>query len=286
MPELPEVETIKQDLKPLVGLKISKFIVRRKSLLRGGSLSFFEKKLHGARVINLSRRAKVLVITLSTGYSLMIHLKMTGQLVMVEKSGGYKMGGHPIVGVKTVPNKFTHIELHLLGGVKLYFNDVRRFGYWQIVSKDKLAGILNKYGPEPLAKDFTFNSLVTNLDRRAKTTIKAALLDQKTVAGLGNIYVDESLFKADIRPMRRVGTLTQTEIKKLRHAIKQILALGVKARGTSFDSYVDGRGQVGNYWSKRLVYGRDGQLCKRCKNVIIKTKVAGRGTHYCPICQK
>lgn len=285
MPELPEVETIKRDLQTMVGFKISQFIVRHTSLLRG-SKALFSRALVGSKIMSLDRRAKVLVINLSSGYSVFIHLKMTGQLVLVLPQGKYKMGGHPIVGLSKVPNKFTHIELHFFNRAKLYFNDVRRFGYWQIIKTSEVPGFLKKYGPEPLQAEFTLVGFKNNLQRRLRTNLKAALLDQSILAGLGNIYVDESLFKAGLKPSRLVKSLNNSDYKKLWQAIKYILSKAVKARGTSFDSYVDGRGRQGTYWVSRLVYGRTGQLCKRCKNAIIKITLAGRGTHYCAHCQK
>ena len=285
MPELPEVETIKRDLQAVVGFKINKFVVKHTSLLRGSS-GLFKKALLGAKVLSLGRRAKVLVFNLSSNYSLFVHLKMTGQLVLVLPRGDYKMGGHPIMGVSNVPNKFTHIELHFTNKAKLYFNDVRRFGYWQIIKTAAVSEFLKKYGPEPLQAEFTLALFTANLQKHLKTNLKAVLLDQKVLAGLGNIYVDEALFKARLNPTRRVKSLKAAEYKALWQAIKYILNKAVKARGTSFDSYVDGRGRQGTYWASRLVYGRTGQLCKRCKNVIIKTTLAGRGTHYCAHCQK
>ncbi|MEK7496530.1 MAG: bifunctional DNA-formamidopyrimidine glycosylase/DNA-(apurinic or apyrimidinic site) lyase [Patescibacteria group bacterium] len=286
MPELPEVETIKRDLSEhLINKKIIDFICTQKSLLRS-PLSLFKRVLVGATVKSVNRRAKLLYFELSNSYYLLIHLKMTGQLVYRTSRGKLEVGGHPIDNIKDIPNRFTYITLVFKDGGKLFFNDVRKFGYFQIASKNELFKILTKYGPEPLSADFSLNIFKQNLKRRARTTIKAALLDQSIVAGLGNIYVDECLFTARIKPSRRTGSLSSVEIVKLHQAIKFILKKAVKSRGTSFNSYRDGLGRKGTYWEKRLVYGRGGEKCLKCDTVIKKMKVAGRGTHYCSACQK
>ncbi|MBU1039358.1 DNA-formamidopyrimidine glycosylase [Patescibacteria group bacterium] len=285
MPELPEVETIRQDLKKLViGRTIKELLVIDKTVLRNQPKDY-QQFFKGLKIKSVDRRAKLLLFHLSRRVSLAVHLKMTGQIVIKTKKG-LASGGHPISGVTTVPNKFTRLVLSLSGGLNLYFNDVRKFGYWLFLSEGALSALLKKYGPEPLSKNFTLPILTDNLKKRSGSLLKAVLLDQSVIAGLGNIYVDESLFLSGVKPDRRVKSLTSLEIKKIYQSIKSVLKKAVKARGTSFSNYVDAIGRPGSYWSKRLVYGRAGQPCPNCSQLISKSRVAGRGTHWCSICQK
>jgi formamidopyrimidine-DNA glycosylase len=286
MPELPEVETIKNDLNKLVrDSHIVSLRVRKVKLLKP-SAKIVRQSIYGKIIKRVERRGKLLVLRLSGGKILLIHLKMTGQLIWRPTHGNFLVGGHPIVGVSGVPNRFTHLTIYFKSGARLYFNDVRQFGYWQAISEKDLPKIYAKFGPEPLSKEFTKEYFWQSLKKRSRTTIKAVLLDQKVVAGIGNIYADESLFLAKIRPARRIGTLNKKKIGDLYKSIQVILARAIVARGTSFNSYIDGRGRQGTYWEKRLVYGRKSEKCRHCHNVILKTIVAGRGTHYCPKCQE
>ncbi len=285
MPELPEVETIKRDLASvLVNQRINYFKVNKPKLLRN-KLIFFNHYLLGAKILSVKRRAKLLLIELSSGYYLIIHLKMTGQLVWRGRAGGVKSGGHPIVGVSKVPNKYTYITLGLLNGSKLFYNDVRQFGYWQLVNQQEIELWLSKYGPEPLSSSFTLSRFIKILKKRSRSKIKSVLLDQKVVAGLGNIYVDESLFLARIKPDRQVAELKLQQLRNLHRSIKQVLRRAIMARGTSFSNYVDALGKNGSYWQNRYVYGRTDEPCRRCGRAINKTIIAGRGTHYCAQCQ-
>jgi len=286
MPELPEVETIKRDLSNvLIGRRVSRFLVSKTRLLKS-SKKLFISKLVGSKILSVDRRAKLLLLNLSSGYTVLIHLKMTGQLVYQRASGKLKVGGHPIVGVDKIPNKYTYITLSLDNKAKLFFNDVRQFGYWQIIDSKELDNKLSHFGPEPLSKNFTAEAFYKRLQSRRRTSIKAAILDQKIVSGIGNIYADESLFVARLYPGRLVGSLTSKETRALFLSIKQVLRKSINARGTSFNSYRDGLGRTGTYWEKRLVYGRTSQACPRCGKIIKKLHIAGRGTHFCPNCQK
>lgn len=286
MPELPEVETIKNDLvKVLVGRHIIGFKCLKPRLLKN-SVSLFKDKLLKAKIISVNRRAKLILIELSTGYFLIIHLKMTGQLVWQSTAGRVRGGGHPITTVSRVPNKYTYIILSLSGGAKLYFNDVRQFGYWQLIKKSDIDKHLKQYGPEPLSREFSFSKFRDNLLRHSKTNIKAALLNQTVIAGLGNIYVDESLFVAKIRPPRLVRSLKVNELQALHLAIIKVLKKAVSARGTSFNTYIDTLGRSGSYWRSRFVYGRTNELCLVCGRSIKKITLSGRGTHYCAFCQR
>lgn len=285
MPELPEVETIKRDLsRVLSGRKIVSLEVRKPKLFRN-SLSFAKSKLIKAEINSVNRRAKLLLLEISTGYVLAIHLKMTGQLVWQSAAGKVKSGGHPIINVNKVPNKFTYITLTFSDRSKLYFNDIRQFGYWQLIERAQIDQHFENYGPEPLTPNFSLSGLIDSMGKHRRAPIKSILLNQQVVAGLGNIYVDESLHIAGVRPTRRGATIKPKEAKKIHEAIKLVLIKAVKARGTSFSTYIDALGKSGNYWHLRLVYGREGERCFKCGNFIKKIKLAGRGTHYCAFCQ-
>lgn len=286
MPELPEVETIRRDLaRVLPGLHVKRVVVRKPKLVQG-SRANFTKAFKRARVVGVERRAKQLILLLSTGYAVLVHLKMTGQLVWKAKQGKLTVGGHPIAGVHDVPNKYTYVTAEFSNGSALYFNDVRQFGYWKAMPLAELEKHHAHLGPEPLTKDFTLAGLRAALVRRKRTSIKAALLDQTVVAGIGNIYADDSLFAARIKPAKKVSQLTQADVAILYSSIRKVLAKAVKARGTSFNSYRDGLGRKGTYWEQRLAYGRAGEPCPRCGTLFKKTVVAQRGTTYCPKCQK
>jgi len=284
MPELPEVQTIVSNLNRRLK---NKKIASLKSL--DGKVWRLSKndlrRLLGRPVKAVRRRAKMIIIDLG-GDVLLVHLKMTGQLVF--KSGRALIaGGHPIIGQgKKLPNKFTRVIFDFSDGGKLYFNDVRRFGWIRLLAAPEFLKLDRGLGVEPLSKKFTLAYFAKALAGRKSTTVKQALLEQKHVSGIGNIYADEALFAAGIKPFRRVKTLKPAEIKKLYLAIPKILKLAIKYRGTSFSDYVDARGQAGNFVKYLKVYGRAGERCKRCPGRVKKTKLAGRGTHWCDVCQK
>ncbi len=285
MPELPEVETIVRDLdKKLRHKKIAKIQVLDKKIFK---LSEKERKTVISKPIErVWRRAKIIILKISDGSSLIIHLKMTGQLVYQSKTI-LIAGGHPISHIgKELPNKFTRVIFQFSDGSKLYFNDVRRFGWLKLTSRENLEKLSNELGIEPLSSEFSLEKFKGILRHKRNTTIKQALMDQKYISGLGNIYADEALFAARIKPMRRVKSLKPAEIKKLWLAIPKILKYAIKHRGTSFNDYVDAQGEVGNFIKYLKVYGRAGEPCKGCGGTIKKTKLGGRGTHLCDRCQK
>ena len=294
MPEMPEVETIRGDLSRHIlnrGI-VSLNIIFNKTA--HNSAAFFKKSLLGRSFQAVGRRGKLLIFDIKGGDFLLVHLKMTGQLIYVGPSGRAAGGHSPKAGRQSfletiggeLPNRHTRIWLEFKDGGRLYFNDLRKFGYWKIVDEAERDKILKTaYGPEPLTKEFTAAGLIT-IARGRKIKVKALLLDQKKIAGLGNIYVDEALWEAGIRPDRLAGTLKPAEIKKLWQAINKIIAKAIKYRGTTFSDYVDSSGRKGNFSSFLRVYGRAGGRCRRCGAVIKKEKIAGRGTHYCPNCQK
>ncbi len=286
MPELPEVETIATDLdQVLCHQVISDITLISSGKILKTPLSQFKKKLQGVRISRVFRRAKMLVIETSAGL-IVIHLKMTGQLVYVSKKKVIA-GGHPIqsTGLR-VPNQFTHLVFSFTKGNILYFNDVRKFGWVILVTPEEFADMSRSVGLEPLGTDFTLDFFKNMLNRRSKTTIKAVLLDQKHLAGLGNIYVDEVLFRSGVRPSRIVGSITNQEIKKIWQAIPVVLRHSIKERGTTFSNFIDTSGLRGNFMKYLRVYGRAGQPCVVCGRPLRKTRVAGRGTHWCEKCQK
>jgi len=299
MPELPEVETIRRDLaaeitnQPISAVKI--FSAKTAQ----NSAAFFKKSLVGASFSSLGRRGKLLIFSISRPAKksrqaeqfLLIHLKMTGQLIYIRRQKKIA-GGHSLMDdfSKSVggvlPNRQTRALFEFQNGGQLFFNDLRRFGYLKIISGEELAKILaDNYGPEPLTASFSLDNFRKALSKRS-LKIKALLLNQKLIAGLGNIYVDESLFAARLHPERLAKSLSLPEIKKLWQAISRIINRAVEQRGTTFSNYVDSRGRQGNFSRWLKVYGRDGEACPVCRRPLRKKKVAGRGTHYCTHCQK
>ena len=287
MPELPEVETIKIGLaKLLPGLKI-------KDVWHDWPKSFpnppadTARFLVGATVKNIKRRAKVLIIGLSNDYSLVIHLKMTGQLVYIGKK---RFGaGHPnksLVG--NLPDKSTRVILDFTDGSKLFFNDQRKFGWMRLLPNVEIPEIdfFKKVGPEPLEDDFTVDRFVERLKRRKNSAIKAVLLDQTVIAGIGNIYADESLWGAKIHPAKLVKNISRAKLVALHDSLIKVLRLSIEKGGSTDRNYVDSQGKKGSYLAFAQVFRRQGQPCPRCGTPIEKIRVAGRGTHICPRCQK
>lgn len=283
MPELPEVETIIRDLTVhLVNKTIKQVSVTYPGSINQKPVKFIAH-LEGQKIKNLSRRGKNIILQLTTDY-LVIHLKMTGQLVW---RGGQTTlaGGHPIINVgQELPNKFTRVILKFAAGT-LYFNDVRKFGWVRIMTALELELYLQRLGVEPLGIDFTKDYLQTALAAK-RIAIKAALLDQSKIAGLGNIYVDEALWASGIAPTRPANSLSKPELKKLQQAIVAVLNLSISQRGTSFNNYRDGNGEAGNNMKFLKVYGRANEACPKCRRPLKKFRLAGRGTHWCDHCQK
>lgn len=287
MPELPEVETVKRGLdKLLVGhtIKAVSFDTPKGF---PNSPSDVKQFLVGARVIAIGRRAKVLIVDLDTNYSLVIHLKMTGQLVY---RGAQSFGaGHPndsLIG--SLPDKSTRVTFTLDNDATLYFNDQRKFGWVRLYPTIEVPNIdfMKKLGPEPLESDFTADIFWTQLQKRKGSIIKAALLDQSVVAGVGNIYADESLWGAKIHPATRVKDVPQEKIKKLFTELIFVLKLSIEKGGSTDRNYVNAEGKKGSYITFARVFRKEGTPCPRHPDVLIeKTRVAGRGTHICPVCQ-
>ncbi len=292
MPELPEVETVRQDLNQrLIGQRFKKVEVYDFKNVAPSAI-FLAKNLVGLKIKEFSRRGKLLIVNfVKSDFKLLIHLKMTGQLIYEYKKG-LLAGGHSLsknslqesIGGK-LPNRYTRVVFELCSS-KLYFNDLRKFGYIKLIKKDELERILKiAYGPEPFDKEFSLKFLKALL-KRHKISIKALLLKQEAIAGLGNIYVDESLFLAKIMPTRISSSIKEEEVRNLRLVIIKVLKKAIKKRGTTFSDFVDLKGVKGNFSEDLKVFGRQGKACFKCSSEIKKIKVAGRGTHYCPKCQK
>ncbi|HMI09292.1 MAG TPA: bifunctional DNA-formamidopyrimidine glycosylase/DNA-(apurinic or apyrimidinic site) lyase [Candidatus Saccharimonadales bacterium] len=286
MPELPEVETVRRGLQSLiVGLKIKDVSHDTLKSFPNAAADVGEFLTH-ASITGIRRRAKVLLIDLSTKYTLVIHLKMTGQLVY--RGEAVFGAGHPndsLIG--ELPDRSTRVTLAFTDDSHLYFNDQRKFGWMKLLPTIEVPNIdfMKKVGPEPLEADFTAREFAERFKRRSKTSIKAALLDQTVVAGVGNIYADESLWGAKIHPKRLVNTITDSEFKKLHTELRSVMNLAIEKGGSTDKNYVNAEGKRGSYMDFARVFRREGQPCPRCGTTIIKFKAAGRGTHICPHCQ-
>lgn len=273
MPELPEVETIRQQLlRKIKNKKIKKAEVKLARMVNV-AVSQFEKTVIGASVKDIRRRAKLLIIDLSGGWSIIIHLKLTGQLIYDGKEGI----GKP------------HIIYTFADGHKLKHYDFRLFGWAKLVKTEEVKKFLEKenFGPEPLDKNFTLEAFKKLLNTKPRAKIKPLLMDQTFIAGVGNIYAQEACFYAKALPTRAVATLTDKEIRDLYDGLITILKSSIARRGSSVDTYVDVSGEEGKYVPFLKVYGRVGERCTRGDGGVIKQiKLAGRGTSFCPKCQR
>lgn len=293
MPELPEVQTIRDGLiRRIVGKAIKSVEVRVPKLFEGNL-----NDVIGMRVVAVSSRGKLLVIELSNNYVLTVHLKMTGQLVWQEASCEGEsaencatfIGGHPQkLYLETLPHKHTHIIFSFNDGSHLYFNDLRKFGRVTVMPKADLdlLSFIVRLGPEPLSSLFTLAYLERQLAKKSSSNIKTFLLDQSNIAGLGNIYADEALFEAEIMPDRKCGSITDDEKKKLHQAVISVLKKAIEHGGSTARDYINVEGQVGTFLNVANVYRRTGLPCKKCKGVVERMKIGGRSSHFCRICQK
>jgi formamidopyrimidine-DNA glycosylase len=290
VPEGPEVETIRRGLElGVVGQSVAGVEV----LFEGSFEAVPEQRRQlvvGAEISHLARYGKVLVMELSNGQALMFHLKMTGQLVLVKADGERFAGGHPTESMREpLPDRSTRVVFEFVSGDKLFFNDQRKFGWIKLVpaAEVRLDSLVSRLGPEALGDEFTVAYLQSQLSRHARPPVKAILLDQSVVAGVGNIYADEALNLARIHPARAGGSLKPAEVKRLQSAVREIMALGIEHGGTSFAHYVNSLGGKGDYLEHARVFRRQGQPCRVHPDTPIeKIRVAGRGTHICPRCQR
>lgn len=342
MPELPEVETVRRGLHELIIGRVIRRVSHDTAKSFPNAPGDVVQFVQDARVTDVRRRAKVLLIDLSSEHTLVIHLKMTGQLVFVRvaqrppsatsktasrcdsveyasaeslaadvpgtpyveplfsppspfsqspvpSEAQLRFGaGHPsdsLVG--ELPDRSTRVTIVFADGSHLFFNDQRKFGWMKLYPTIEVPTIdfMKKAGPEPLAEDFTWQQFRDRFVRRVRTSSKAALLDQTVVAGVGNIYADESLWGARIHPKRLVGTLTDDEFRLLYEELRTVMSLAIEKGGSTDKNYVNAEGKKGSYMDFARVFRREGLPCPRCGEPIIKLRVAGRGTHICPVCQ-
>jgi formamidopyrimidine-DNA glycosylase len=287
MPELPEVETIRTGLKEkILGKKITDIKLNLRKQIKTDFKEFISI-VKGNSIADIERIGKFLAFKLGRGNKyILAHLRMTGQLIY-RKGKVMVAGGHQISEKDLyLPNKYSHVVFTFSDGSNLFFNDQRQFGYMMLAGKNEVLRIRSGYGVEPLSKEFTLAVFKKIIFGRS-TNIKAMLLDQKKIAGIGNIYADESLFAAHIYPGRPANSLNETEIKNLHSAIIKILRSSIKHGGTTFSNFLDCEGTKGRFIKFLKIYGRKGQRCFRCpKSIVQKTKIAGRGTSYCEKCQK
>jgi len=290
MPELPEVETISQQLDhTLKGLKISQIEILSRKNFVGKVAEVLGKKVEG-----VSRRAKIILIRLSGDKYLAVHLKLTGQLIYRESAERKVHGTEKYCEQKDgpfavceLPNKYTTVVVSFSNGGKLFFNDLRKFGWMKVV------GNLGELGEEKLGpeandeKSFTLDYFRSILSKSRKP-VKLVIMDQEKLAGVGNIYANEALFMAGISPLRTAMSLSEKEIKILRESILKILKEAIKHKGTSDtdEAYRQISGEKGTFQNYLQVYGRDGEKCPQCGGLVKRIKIGGRGTFYCPSCQK
>ena len=312
MPELPEVETLRRDLERVViGKTISRAEFLWRKSLRGITSKKFNTQIKNKRITAIERRAKILSFELENGLKIAVHLKMTGQLIFTprgvtfkpakvtprgERTGGiprglalagFKASPHGIVS-DSPPVHFRHLRVifHFTDGAKLYFNDLRKFGWLKLISNADWQGFTAHLGPEPLEKDFTLNYFHKILTKYPSRKIKQLLLDQTLISGIGNIYADESLFASKILPSRLVNKINDKEKVFLYQNIKKILKSAITKGGTSISDYRRADGKAGGFAPYLKVYQRAGEKCLKCATLITKVKQNGRGTHYCATCQK
>jgi len=288
MPELPEVETIKLGLqKRLIGHKIEDVEIRVQKIFQGNP-----KAIIGARVVDIKRIGKGLIIELDNNYVLTVHLKMTGQLVYQDaKTQNIILSKK--VGGETLPSKYSHVVFTLDKGAKLFYNDLRRFGWVKVLKKEELKDVafFKEMGPEPkVGEDLAGKELTLDyfkeVIQKGNLPVKLILMDQKRIGGIGNIYANDALFLAGIDPRRKGKTLTNEEVQKLFKAIHEVIKKSINYGGSSDENFVNALGQEGNYQNHTLVYGKKGEKCSVCGAIIEKIQLGGRGTYFCPSHQK
>jgi len=273
VPELPEVETVRASLEPaVVGRRFQRVEIHDLRLTRPDDPLLVAAELVGERVAALERRGKYLLFRFESGRGLLVHLRMTGSFRHAPGDG-------------LPDDPYRRAVVRLDDGSDLAYRDVRRFGTWQLLEADEVEPFLHaRLGEEPFDPAFTARALAARLERR-RAPVKAALLDQRTLAGMGNIYADEALWRARIHPLRPAGDLRPDEIRRLHRAVRFALEAGLARQGASIRDYVTPDGGAGAMQEEFKVYDRQGEPCKRCKTPIEKARVAGRGTWYCPHCQ-
>ena len=287
MPELPEVETVVRGLNRLI---LKKKIAQVK---HDWPKSFpnLEKDVNnfmiGAEISKVQRRGKAIIIKLNNGWALVTHLRMTGQMVYRgEENWG---AGHPNDDfLNDLPNKSTRVEIDFEDQTKLFFNDQRKFGYMKLLPEPEIEELsfFQKLGPEPLEDNFTVEIFKERLLKKKNSLVKPTILDQSVIAGVGNIYADEALWRAKIHPETRIKDFSNIDFKNLHESIRFVMNKSIEKGGSTDRNYVNADGSRGNYLEYAAVYHKNGQPCKRCGTEISKIRVGGRGTHFCENCQK
>jgi len=274
VPELPEVETVRLRLAPaVVGRRLERVEIHDSRLTRPEDPLVVAAELLGERVAALERRGKYLIFRFESGRGLLVHLRMTG---------GFRLAA----GNGLPDDPYVRAVVTLDDGSDVAYRDVRRFGTWQLLEPHEVEPFLRaRLGEEPLGRRFTARALGERLAGR-RAPVKAALLDQRTIAGMGNIYVDEALWRARIHPLRPGGELDQDEVKRLHRAVRRALEAGLARQGATIRNYATPDGEAGAMQHEFKVYGRAGEPCPRCGTPIEKTRAGGRGTWYCPNCQR
>ena len=295
MPELPEVETIRRGLAPvIVGRTIVRAEVRLKKQVRGMSPARFATKMQGRRILSLGRRAKFLLFGLDQELTLVGHLGMSGQISYWDhrKDDSQSFMISPLTGLQRSPgqhavDKHTHILLHLDGGDRIQYRDIRQFGYLKLLATDEVPMLpsLQRLGLEPLDPSFSWASFSAALAKH-HGMLKALLLNQSAVVGLGNIYADEACFRSGLNPKQRVERLKEPQRRALFEAIPAVLNQALANKGTTLMDYRTSDGGYGQNQDSLLAYGRAGQPCSRCGKILLKTQVSQRTTVYCPRCQR
>lgn len=304
MPELPEVQTVVSELNnKLRGRKIKRVVVNLGKIISVGpqtvsnirdvsqkTVNKFVRLLQGRKFLSVRRRGKMLIFDVDGPLVMLAHLKMTGQFIFEDKAQAKKTGSqYRILNKLTaplvkLPTKHTHVVFYFTDGSTLFYNDLRQFGYLRVVKDADIENVkeFKEYGPEPLIKSFTFAIFQQALQNRKKIPIKLALMDTKVVVGIGNIYSDEILYHARVRPDRKVATLTLSELRAVYKQIKPVLQAGIKYKGSSVGDFIRTDGKWGSMGKHHFVYGRKKQPCLGCGTIIQSMKLGGRTASFCP----
>ncbi len=287
MPELPEVEVVKKSLRKTIYELIIKNIEIPNKFLRYKINEKLLKKMIKSKVLSVSRRSKYIFINLNNGYTIMIHLGMTGKIILVKDN--YKLATSFYYRMTDNIQKHNHLIFKFNNNIKLVYNDVRKFGFIKVLETKKIYSNshLNKLGPEPLSKKFNFSYFKKKIKKR-KIFLKDLLMDQKFLAGLGNIYVNEAIFMTRINPKIRPNQISNEKIKTLIFNIKKVLKKAINEGGSSIKDFNNIKGKKGNFQQFFNVYGRQGKTCTRsnCTGTVQRIRISNRSTFFCNICQK
>lgn len=291
MPELPEVETIVRDLQktqpPILGAGfVDVWSDWPKMIKAPKNFEQFKREIKGKKIKKIWRRGKNILLDLSGDKTLLIHQKLTGHLLLGkwEKKNGQWQAKIPGPLLEDPMNRFLHLIFWLDNSQMLALSDLRKFAKVELLDKERLRKELSSLGPEPLDKDFTFQKFKEVLPKKGK--VKQVLMDQEVIAGIGNIYSDEILWKAKIHPLKDVSKLKEKELKKIYQAMREILPKAIELGGESISDFRRISGEKGQFDKLRKVYRREGEKCRRCGTIIKRIKLAGRSAHFCPQCQK